>query len=136
MTAVSEIMVTLQWLNSALANTGGTGVYRDAAPAGAVPPYTVATYYGGSDVMGVHGTRIWSNINWLIEVWGTQDQDLEVDAVATANDQALHDQHSIGVAGGVIVSSVREQARAGLVEAGNQIWRRQGGVYHMEVRAY
>lgn len=133
---MSEISATFQWLNSALANLGATGgVYRGAAPAGAVGPYVVVTLYGPSDVMGVAGARLWSNNTWLIEVWGYDDGEGTVDTVATAVDTALHQKRNIGVTGGVIVSSVREQARLGFELVGNAMWVHQGGVYRIETRA-
>jgi len=132
---MSEISATLQWLNTALASVGATGgIYRGAAPAGAVGPYIVVTLYGPADVMGVAGARLWANNTWLIEVWGLNDQADTVETVASAVDTALHQKRNVGVTDGVIVSSVREQARFDFQEDGNQLWVRQGGVYRIEAK--
>lgn len=132
----SELRATIEWFNSALASVGATGVYRNIAPPGAVAPYVVVSFYGGSDVMGVAGHRIWANNAWLIEAWGLDADFAAVDAVALAVDTALHDKHSVGAPGGIgmIVSSVREQARLNSEEVGNQLWVRIGGVYRIQAQ--
>lgn len=132
---MSEISATLQWLHTALASVGATGgVWRNSAPPEAVGPYIVVTLYGPSDVMGVAGARLWANNTWLIEVWGYDDQMATVDTVARAVDTALHQQRNVGVPDGMIVSSMREQARLNSELVGNQLWVRIGGVYRIETR--
>lgn len=135
--SATEIRVTLEWLDVALASVGATGgVYRNVAPAGAVGPYIVVTLYGPSDVMGVAGKRLWVNNTWLIEVWGTDDQFATLESVASALDAALQQQRNIGTPSGQILSCVREQARFGPPEeVGNQQWTRIGGVYRIQAKA-
>lgn len=135
--SATEIRVTLEWLNIALATVGATGgVYRNIAPPDAVGPYIVVTLYGPSDVMGVSGTRLWANNTWLIEVWGTDDQFTTLESVAAAMDAALHQQRHVATASGEIISCIREQARFGPPEeVGNQQWTRIGGVYRIEAQA-
>lgn len=133
---MSEISATLQWIQQASNAAGITAIYRGAAPAGSIGPYTRVTFYGGLDVAGVHGVRLWSRNRWLVEVWGLDDGFGSLDATAKTLDTALHDKHSVGVTDGMIVSSVRDEPRMGQEEDGNLLWTHIGGIYTIEAQSY
>lgn len=135
---MSEIALTLAWLGSVCGNISGLngGIHRGVAPALTPTPFLVVSQYGGADVAGVAGTRLWANNTWLIETWGPDVDFAAVDAVASAVDAAVHGQANIILpGGGRILSSVREQPRMAFeVAPGGTNWVRVGGIYRIEAR--
>lgn len=130
---MSEVSAVLQFVRGQCAGDAPGGVHPGVAPPGAATPFITVQPFGGSDSMGVAGTRVLTRTQWLVEAWGPDSQYADVEASAAALDGHLHGQRHVTVADGQIASSVRTAARTQFPLVAGAQWVRRGGVYSIDV---
>lgn len=128
------------WLDTILRNDTilaglvGDRIYNMLAPPEAALPLIVWSYQGGTDLMALGAHRILANVLYQVKTIAQGFSFATLRAIADRCDTLLHGTTG-AVAGGLILSSVREQiVQFTEIEEGVP-YRHLGGLYRIQVQA-
>lgn len=114
---MNEPMRGVNWMVATLKNDSAvTGALPGGIWLGVAPPkqqtYPLATIQaqGGRDVMGSNQTRLWLDADFVLKIYGPATNPQALETAADAIDAALEKQSGTSADGGVIMTSIRQQA--------------------------
>lgn len=138
---MSETLVAERWLTDILSNdTTLTGlingrVYGYVAPENADLPLVIFKFFDGADETGVGAVRLYSALQYIVEVIGEGESFVALETIANRVDVLLHGKNNLLVDGGNIVECIRVRPTASVevIEGGLQ-YRHLGGIYQLMVQ--
>ena len=137
----SEIAMAYAWINStcqadsALMAAATGGVWQGMADIGVQPPFTVYGRQSDIDVDTVNAVRLWASILLQIKAVGMASNWTALVVIANRIDALFGNVRSVGIPGGGVISSTREQEIAmddpPIAGAG---WTNLGGLYRIALK--
>lgn len=138
---MSETLVAERWLTDILSNDATlTGlingrVYGYVAPDDSELPLVVFKFFDGADETGVGAVRLYSALQYIVEVIGEGESFVALETIANRVDVLLHGKNNLLVDGGNIIECIRVRPTASVevIEGGVQ-YRHLGGIYQLMVQ--
>ncbi len=137
----SEVAMAYAWVDStcradsALMAAATGGVWQEVADIGTQPPFVIYAKQADSDVMTSAAVRLWASILLQIKAVGPVANWAAIVIIANRIDELFKDRHSVGLPGGGVLDSHREQQIAmGDPPVAGAAWTNLGGLYRIALQ--
>ncbi len=137
----SEIAMAYAWVDStcradsALMAASTGGVWQGMADIGVQPPFTVYGRQSDIDVDTVNAVRLWASILLQIKAVGMASNWTALVVIANRIDALFGNVRSVGIPGGGVISSTREQQIAmDDPPIAGAAWTNLGGLYRIALQ--
>lgn len=110
-----------------------TGIFADVAPANQAYPFLIFALQEAGDVLSINGVRIMTQATYQVRVVTDSESYGAIKSAVERADTLLH-RVSGSVAGGVVISCVREAPLRYTEQQGPRLYRHLGGFYHFQVQ--